>query len=316
MEKLYIHLNSEEHYLTTEEFVQIVNATQEIYKDLKTNLIETEDDIKLIILPPEKGSFLIDLAVTGGKVVSSIGPVVAVTTVTTCAFLETEIGKKFIKGLTGNEPGFYAEKYGKLLSDCIKGIYTKNIHELKAIIPTIVNLDASLKAKSNFYVICNSNKGIKSIGFDETENYPIERDSFFDHMTNDIIRELPPVEKIQKLIIEKPTIVEKKGNWFCQDAETKEYLSVSIEDNYFIDSVLEGKNPLKQSKDPDTIVGKVIYNKQLVNGKERKKSTIITDVYKFNDRQLKEMPKDLLNKKVESKDNKQLNIFKDINKKD
>ena len=303
MEKFYIHFDVENHYITADEFIQAVNSIQITCNDLKNNLLDTKDKCELIILPPENGSFL---AVMG---------IIATTTGTAfVAFCETDLGKSFIKDLTGNEPSYYAEEAGRFIGDSLKGLYTKSKTELKKIIPNTINLDASIKAKSDFYQKCASSNDIKAIGFDNSEQFPIKRKDFCRYMSSDIVRELPSDYVLQELIIKKPETINCKAKWTFKDCTTKKSFDAAIEDEHFKEGFLRGKYPIKENLSPDRIIAKVEYQKELKNGKENPKNINIVDVYSFNDKHLKTIPKDLvLNKSTScSDDNGQMNIFKGL----
>lgn len=300
VKKLFIHFEVENQYINADEFVQTVNSILTTYHDFTSNVLEIKGESKLIILPPEKGSFLTTFAIIGGCVWAFIDA------------CDKEVLKKFIKGLTGNEPAYYAEKGGELLRDCIKEFCNKTTRELKAIIPEIINLDASINAKSEFYKMCIRNPDIKGVGYDDSNVFPIKRNSFHDYTSENIVRELTPETKIQELIVEKPVTTDRKRKWGLKDTNTGDYLNASFEDNSFINSFLHGGYPLKESSNPDIIIAKVEYQKELINGEEKPKNTIITDVYKFNDKQIKPLPENIsLNQPIQPEDNGQIKLFKE-----
>lgn len=83
-------------------------------------------------------------------------------------FSESDSGKAFIKGLTGNETPYYLEKGGELLRDAIKGVLEKDRDTLEILNNNTDGkyfLDKSIKEKSELYTLINKSKTIKTISF-------------------------------------------------------------------------------------------------------------------------------------------------------
>lgn len=297
MEYFYIHFNKDDHCLTIDEFDLVIKSVKDVFNNLNDDIIESDIKAELVVYAPEKGSLLVTIgAIAGG----------------TIYFLETDIGKKFVKGLTGNEPSYYAEKAGLLIKDLLTAIYSKSQSEIKQIIEDlkeinnkILKLDKSIKAKSDFYRMCLSNKEIKDIGFDKTENYLISRQGFQNHVSKDIVRHIPSDIMLQELIVTRPVTVESKAKWELKDKATNEKANYSLADEDFKRKVLDG-NMLKQTKNDDYLIAKVEYVKELKNGVEKNLDKKILEVYQFNDMHFATIPSDLeLNKMVEKESTKE-----------
>src|SRR5690606_35943172 len=82
------------------QFVDTARATQEIIDDFNTSLFDGKLKYEIRVKTPEEGSLLEVLAV----IVTAGGSVLA--------FLATDIGKAFFKGLTKEEPAAWAERIG------------------------------------------------------------------------------------------------------------------------------------------------------------------------------------------------------------
>ena len=297
MEQFYIHFEKDDHHLTADEFVQTINSLKTVYYNLSYDIIETKTPSKLLILPPEEGSFLAEFGIL-------------LTPAAIIGFLETDMGKAFIKGLTGNEPAYYLEKTGQLIRDLIIALYTKSkeeilklIEDLQEINPKIIKLDASIKAQSDFYNMCLSNKDIKGIGFNKLEEFPVQRQDFWKRLSDDIIRPLPSDIIVQELIIVKPVTVESRAKWYLKDNSTGKGDNYSILDDNFKKKILDGDNPLKETELDDKIIATVEYVKELKNGVEKNTAINVVEVHFFNNEELAPIPDGVeFNKKMKKED--------------
>ncbi|MCG7392530.1 hypothetical protein MHY87_06390 [Microvirga sp. ACRRW] len=120
--------------------------------------------------------------------------------------LESDIGKGFVKGLTGYEPAHWAELAGERLSQSIKSasapelpgpqkisydqlqaiillestksFLQKDESELRRIGVSKSEFRGAYEARNNFYYSCYNYSEIKSIGFEEEPIFPITRSDF------------------------------------------------------------------------------------------------------------------------------------------
>ena len=196
IENLYIHFNQDEHYLPIKDYELVIKTTKEIFDNITKDIMETKD-AELLVYAPQKGCLITIFGIS-----ISIGAIVY--------FLETDIGKAFVKGLLGHEPAYWAGKTGELIRDLIIKIYTLSQDELKQLIDslknygnTIYKLDKSLKAVNDFYSMCNRNTDIRAVGFTNEENFPVSRKDFYAHLTNDIIRDFGVHNEYKALTIVK-----------------------------------------------------------------------------------------------------------------
>lgn len=175
-----------------------VDTTQEFERTLlgfESDLIKCGLQLRIIVLPPDAGSFRNNL----GVVVIGIG--------TFWAFLESDTGKGFVFGLTGKLPNEIAEDVGEavrekissfdklpspppeivplekivcgaILAESAKCFLELNTSELQEVGITPALLPQSFSAKNEFFHACEANGRIKSVSFHHDGRYPISRDEF------------------------------------------------------------------------------------------------------------------------------------------
>lgn len=97
-EQLFFHFDVSESFLDIETFIETAQQAQRIIEALDETFFDGRLNYRLIVLPPTARSFLTRLAVIAGGVAA------------VAAFLDTDIGNSYVKGLTGKEPAYWAEK--------------------------------------------------------------------------------------------------------------------------------------------------------------------------------------------------------------
>lgn len=102
IEVLPIHFNVPEHYIPLKTFVETASHAEEIVASLNADWFSGELKYEVVVVPPKPGTFLIGLGIA-----------VAAVSVATWQFLHSEVGKAFVRGLTGSEPAQWAEKAGE-----------------------------------------------------------------------------------------------------------------------------------------------------------------------------------------------------------
>lgn len=189
----YIHFDLTSHELPLDTFIVTALKTKQIIDELNRNFFDNQIQYEFTVVPPQNGSFLSKL-----KVIVVVGGVVV-------AFLETDMGAAFVKGLTNHKPEYWTEEIGKALKENLRisSDTTKSnqvICDLEAVVlvditkAIIMQETESLErvginprtfpkiynAKSEFYSACANTKNLKGIGFEKAPNFPIKRDQFFD----------------------------------------------------------------------------------------------------------------------------------------
>lgn len=101
--EIIYHFDVQRSSIPLAQFIETGRATQEIIDDFNQALFDGKTKYELHVKTPEPGSLIDVLLVTvtiGGSIL---------------AFLGTDIGKAFFKGLTGDEPAAWSEKLGSAI---------------------------------------------------------------------------------------------------------------------------------------------------------------------------------------------------------
>jgi len=293
IERLCVHFDTKEHFITLEDFVSTVSSIDIIAQNFSENLLQSKGKIKVYIYPPEKGSFLLEI----GLFICT----------TIAASVITEEVKGFIKGTSGYELGSGGENFGKLITGFLSKT-SDEVNRIESILYPKYNIDEAIKAKADLYNILSKNKEIKGIGFSKEEKFPIKRTDFIHRMVPPTTKFLPVKEELKELIIVKSVNTDENLQWDFKDVNTKESFSANIEDEEFNLMLLNGKCPLKKKSTPDIVLALVEFRKKMENGKERKDAYIVKDVYKFNNKVLKTRPKGLRINKPQKQTNGQMEL--------
>lgn len=282
---LNIYLGQDEHHITLEEMDKIIQAVNNIGDNLAKKLFTNSPKDSFIIYPFEKGSFKVKIGI--------IGTALAIIS----WFSESDSGKAFIKGLTGNETPYYLEKGGELLRDAIKGVLEKDRDTLEILNNNTDGkyfLDKSIKEKSELYTLINKSKTIKTISFNPNNENFIEKRDFVGHIRKgDIVRQLEPEYEICDLIILKSINTRKQGNWSFGFLHNNKNIRAEILDSNFISRFLGGQYPLKEGNQDDVIKALVRIDTIMKNGDKEKEQYFIEEIFNFNENKIKDIPKDL-----------------------
>lgn len=305
-ETIFVHFDTDNHYITLNEFMQTLNTYETITKNFTSDLMGIKSGVKIYVLPPKNGGFVISI---GLWVASTAAAAIVGTTF-------SEEFKGLVKGLTKNSKkfpnGYEMGTGGEILGEMITGFVeqtSEEIDRLDKLIPNKKNIDISKKAKADFYAMCSKDSKIKGIGFSEKHEFILKRQDFVERATQPQVKPLPIKEELKELIVAKPVNIDEDLQWDFKDKNTKESLTAKMQDETFKAMHLMGKYPQKKASNPDIITARVEYHDNLKNGKESKDEYIITDVYMFNSIKLKTIPAHLKLNRKKKIDNGQLNLF-------
>lgn len=198
---LVIHFDVPNHTIELETLISISQATLNVLSSLNSDIFNDTLQYKILVLPPEEGGF------QWRYVLCAAG-------LAMWAFIESDIGKGFIKGLTEHEPRYWAEKAGEILGK--KKFWTTEPHkahedldkhpdlsELKQLTSTFIlrqvvtsflsrnqddisksiplsALSISYSARNEFYEACLLDPQIKGIGYTTEHDFPLTRKDFVD----------------------------------------------------------------------------------------------------------------------------------------
>ena len=276
-EKLYINFKQENNYMSIADYEQVLKTTKTIFENITQDIMNIGSDVELIVYAPQKGCILTIFGIS----------------ISVCAifkFLESDMGKAFVKGLTEHEPSYWTGQFGKLIRTLIVKIYSMTQEELENFIEKYkqydkmaYKLDKSRKAVSNVFQMCINNSHIKAIGFNKEDIYTIEKESFDKHITGDINKELDSKIVLKRLKIIRPVTATSnlKDKWTLAEVGTSEGQSYIMEDARFQAKTLDG-NFVKQGVNDDEIEAQVELKVVLKNGEERTKDRKILTVYTMN----------------------------------
>ncbi len=200
------HFDMPDHSLPLNQFIDTAKSTQAIIDNFNKEFFENKVKYKIHVLTPKEGGLIEILGIgVAGYVAKKFWE-----------FLESDIGKAYIKGLTGEEPVHWAEKAGKktneFLSDESGGSLeivkqgdkakpqTPTKEEKKAVSIIVVQITlgflqkepeelrklglskekfrAAYHARNKIYQECIDNREVKGLGFDTTHNFCIKRNEF------------------------------------------------------------------------------------------------------------------------------------------
>lgn len=260
-----LHYNVPEHSLPLKQFVNSAEALQAIIDDFNENIFDDELKYELRVIPPEKGGLLelIEIVLNNKALLTGGG---------LWAFLSTDIGKGFVKGLTKHEPRYFAEKLGEKARSLFEnapdeeGKKDINNNKIIAVVVTIIvtqmvigfleNQPETLEkagitkkkhrsaftAKNIIIQGCIDNPNVAALGFDKSHDFPIPRSEFPRH-----IAVIPPKEEIEieptwtveivDLIVHSPNWKRKGKRQWQGDTKLAKEISFSIEDEVFWEHV-------------------------------------------------------------------------------
>ena len=239
--EIIYHFDLRAHSLPLKHFIDTARASQAILDDFRDQVFGKKIQYELRVLPPEEGGFVevLGLIILGGG-----GTVWGV--------LGTDIGKAYFKGLTGKEPGDWAEGLGEkhrkwldrhktpkidsdqptIIEPVIEGeILTDAERDAEALIEFLVSFLASkidkleqvgltpekfrkaFQARNAIYKACIDNPEIEGLAFDHSHDFPIKRSDF-----PQLITQIPDEiddgdEEPTSWAIESVDIVVNSPNW-------------------------------------------------------------------------------------------------------
>lgn len=132
--EIIYHFDLNAHSLPLKQFVDTARASQIILDDFNDQVFSKKVKFELRVLPSEEGGFVEILSVI---ILSGGG--------TLWAVLGTDIGKAYFKGLTGQEPGEWAEKLGDKHRKWLeRNKPTKSVTEIDSIPSVATHIDREL----------------------------------------------------------------------------------------------------------------------------------------------------------------------------
>jgi hypothetical protein len=182
-----LHFDVPEHHIPLSQFIDSAKSAQEIIDSFNQEFFDKQLKYELRVIAPQQGGLieLLDVLLTYG-----IAPV--------WAFLCTDIGKAYIKGLTDHEPAHWAELAGKktkelsqelseidkkklcttIIALMVIGFLQKDTADLQKTGLSKEKFRTAYSAKNRVYEACIKNPEVKGLGFDTSHDFPIKRADF------------------------------------------------------------------------------------------------------------------------------------------
>lgn len=186
------HFDVPGNYLPLRTFLETASQAEAVVTSFNDKFFEGKLQYELLVLPPEPGTFLSKFAIL--VVLGGLWHV-----------LESDMGKAFVKGLTGYEPAHWTEIAGErvreklvlkdttsaekndelqrhseaiIVAESVKGFFKKDNEELTKVGISVKIFRDAYEARNIFYQICSENAAIRGVGFSETDEFPIKRPDF------------------------------------------------------------------------------------------------------------------------------------------
>lgn len=303
--QIIIHFDVPQHYLLTKDYIIALDSFKISLEEFNKQIFENQLEYEFLTIGVEQGSFKVVLGILWKSTKYSFTGIVFAGGL--ISFVESQFFQGLYKGITGREINLrdLGEDAGILLRDLAIGIYTTTDDKLQKIIPQQINLDKALKAKNDFYKMCSKNSNIRAIGFSDKNEFPIKRSEFPYYLSHDIIRAIDSIFIIHNVIIISPVDKDMNKKWHF--VNTKYYFKINafMQDEKFKKDFLNGKYPLKQSKDDDRMTILVEYKRQMKNGDIKRIGEFVHTVYSFNDIEIQQLNNEYVID-VEFKNNKNL----------
>lgn len=234
---LFIHFDVSEHYLKLETFVDTAQRAQRIIQSLDATFFQGQLEYDLIVLPPEPGTFLTRLAITVWGGAASI-----------FMFVETDIGKAYIEGLTDHEPAHWSREIGEghreyleemlddgggssvqptdrdeleckvgaeILTEMTRGVLEKDSADLERLGMEVGSLPEAVEARNEFYEAVIADPDVMGVGFTPEDDFPVPRNSFPERAVN--VRRQEDEEEVVPWIVEIANVYVTSPNWDKDD---------------------------------------------------------------------------------------------------
>lgn len=275
-EKLYINFKQNDNYMSIADYEEVLKSTKTIFNNITQDIMNIGSDVELMVYAPQKGC-----------VITIFG--ISITTYGIFKFLESDMGKEFVKELTGHEPAYWSGQLAKLIKTLIIKIYSMSQQELEELVEKFrkydecaTKLDKSRKAVSNVFQMCKANPSIEAVGFSEEDVYTITKDDYDLHITGDITKDLDSKTVFKRLKIIRPVTANNlKDKWTLAERGVSEGQNYIMEDARFQAKTLNG-NFVKQGSNDDEIEALIEYKVVMKNGEERQKDKKVLMVYSMN----------------------------------
>lgn len=233
-----LHFDVPEHHLPLNQFIDAAKSTQAIIDNFNQEFFENKLEYQIHVITPKEGGLI--------ELLQIIVPVAA----PIWAFLYTDIGKAYIKGLTGKEPSFWAKIAGEktkaylldengrkpekqveekkkppefkqeeqkaasiIVVQMTLGFLQREPDELRKLGVSKENFRAAYNARNKIYQGCINNREVQGLGFDTTHDFSIKRKDFPRYIVDVPAEQEKETEENQRWIVDTPDIIVNSPNW-------------------------------------------------------------------------------------------------------
>lgn len=299
--QVHIHFQTIEHEVDLQTFIKSAVAVQKVANSLNSDFFEGEAEVKIVLIPPEAGSFL-----------STMEMRIAGAAIAFWAFVNAPVGSAFIEGMTGQSSEEWAKQIGEVLSmtgqeishqlqigdddvrrqldtlseefvcEITQNFLAAETDEAVSLATGLPHLSEAFDGRSELFVACIQDPDIRGLGFAPEDHFPIPRNQFPERAR----RPYRPEEEDQEpewyvsneeVFVTSPNwIKEDQGNrfWKGKDVLGRECF-FTIEDNEFWNHVS------KRDIRPEVLDQlRVQWAYELVGG--RPKNRIVLRVLEYN----------------------------------
>jgi hypothetical protein len=196
--EIILHFDVPEHYIPLNQFIDTARSAQDIIESFNKEFFEGKAKYEIWVRTPEPGGLTEVLAVIFTCMTS------------VWAFLCTDIGRAYIKGLTDQDPTYWADQLGKktrqlseidkqrlcaiIIAMMVTGFLQRDTPDLEKIGLSQEKFRKAYIARNKFYEACIENEEVRGLGFDRSHVFPITRAEF-----SDFIVDLPSPPEIQEI---------------------------------------------------------------------------------------------------------------------
>lgn len=217
-----LHFDVPEHHITLSQFIDSAKSAQEIIDSFNQEFFDKQLKYELRVVAPQQGGLI--------ELLQVILPVAA----PVWAFLCTDIGKAYIKGLTDHEPAHWAELAGKktkeisqelseidktklcttIIALMVIGFLQKDTADLQKTGLSKEKFRTAYSAKNRVYEACIKNPEVKGLGFDFSHDFPIKRADFPRFIVDIPAQPEPPeIEEHKGWIVDTVDLIVHSPNW-------------------------------------------------------------------------------------------------------
>ncbi len=301
-----IHFKVDKHELALLTFAETAYSVEMLVHAVDKHFFDNQLKNKIVVKAPEKGSLL--------EIIGFISENIEIVGIY-YFFKKHTLGKAFTRNFTGKSLEEWEENLGGnaglLAREFVLGVFKKKPEQLKKLGITQETHREIYEAKNRLYKGFIQNKDVEAVGFDQSDDFPINRDSFSQHVV--ILPDIKDKDeeiKLHKLLVKRPVIVDEDLTWNTKDFDTNEKINFKIGDDAFRSYCLKGEIGIKETEYDDIMIASIKYEYFYVNGERKRTNRTAIKVYQYNKEEFEPVP---VNIEKNKSPQMPLNLFEDEN---